>query len=251
MKQKEGSRGRVYLYGIIPAQMGVIPDCEGVAKLKVYAVPVGGVSVLASYPDDEQDDLDIADAVKHVKVLETAMKQSAVIPIKFGTVCESLEALKKLIAAQSDMLKKELQRLKGKYEVGVKAYWKKEAVLKELKRRFKGHVNLIARAKLDPEAALELGQRVEAIVNEFRGMMENSVHPYLSAAAEENTMGEMMSTEMLYNGSFLVNPVQDETLKHKVEKTAEKYPEMLEFHYTTMLPPYNFVKINLSRRNKK
>jgi hypothetical protein len=240
----------VYLYGIIPAQIGLVSDCEGVANLKVHAVPVGGVAVLASYMDLEQPNLNIEDAVKHVKVLETAMNQSAVIPIKFGTVVESFEELKKLIQARSELLKKELQRLDGRYEVGVKAYWKKEAVLIELKHRFKDHASLIAKAQLAPQDALELGQRVEAVVNEFRTTMENTIHPYLSAVAEENTTGEMMSTEMLYNGSFLVNSLQDEALKKRVEKTAQKYPEMIEFHYTTKLPPYNFVKMNLSRRRK-
>jgi Gas vesicle synthesis protein GvpL/GvpF len=241
----------VYLYGIIPAQIGLVSDCEGVANLKVYAVPVGGVAILTSYLDIEEPDLNIEDAVKHVKVLETAMKQSAVIPIKFGTVVESFEEFKKLMIAKSDLLKKELQRLHGKYEVGVKAYWKKEAVLIELKHRFKDHASLIARAQLDPQAALELGQRVEAVVNEFREKMENTIHSYFSTAAADNTTGEMMSAEMLYNGSFLVNAAQDEELKKRVEKTAQKYSEMIEFHYTTWLPPYNFVKNNLAWRGKK
>jgi hypothetical protein len=240
----------VYLYGIIPAQIGLVSDCEGVADLKVYAVPVGGVAILVSYLDAELTDLNLEDAVKHIKVLETAMKQSAVIPIKFGTAAGSFESIRKLLAARSDLLKQELQRLQDKYEVGVKTYWKKEAVLTELKQRFKDHSVLIARAQSDPKAALELGQRVETIVDEFREKMENTVHPYLSAAAAENTIGEMMSAEIVYNGSFLVNAAQDEELKNRVEKTARKYPEMVEFHYTTWLPPYNFVKINLSQRGK-
>lgn len=247
MKQNQ----EVYLYGIIPAQIGLVTDCEGVAHLKVYAIPVGGVSVLASYLENELEDLNLEDAVKHVKVLETLMKESAVIPIKFGTAIDSLESLKKLIVAKSDLLKKELQRLKGKYEVGVKAYWKKETVLAELKQRFRDHGSLLAKAESDPQAALELGQRVEAVVNEFRTKMEKTIHPYLSAITEDNTTGEMMSAEMLYNGSFLVNANQDEELKKRVEKTAHKYPELVEFHYTTWLPPYNFVKMNLSWRGKK
>ncbi len=241
----------VYLYGIIPAQFGLIPDCSGVAGLKVYAVPVGGVSVLASYLESEPSDLSLDDAVKHVKVLETLMKQSTVIPIKFGTAVESFESLKKLILAKSDLLKKELHRLQNMYEVGIKAYWKKAAVLTELKARFKDHTSLIAKAQLDPQAALELGQRVETVVEEFRAKMETAIHPYLSAVTADNTTGEMMSAEMLYNGSFLVNANQDHELKKRVEKTAQKYPEIIEFHYTTRLPPYNFVKMNLAWRGKK
>jgi hypothetical protein len=241
----------VYLYGIIPAQLGLVSDCKGVADLPVYAVPVGGVAILVSYLDTGTTDLNIEDAVKHVKVLETVMKQAAVIPVKFGTAVVSFESLKKLIAAKSDLLKRELQRLQDKYEVGVKTYWKKEAVLIELKQRFKDHSDLLARAQSEPHAALELGQRVEAIVDEFREKMEYSTHPYLRAAATESTFGEMMSAEMVYNGSFLVNAAQDEELKKRVEKIARKYPEMVEFHYTTWLPPYNFVKINLNQRGRR
>ncbi len=241
----------IYLYGIIPARVGLLSDCEGVVNLEVYAVPVGGVSILISYLDSESTDLNIEDAIRHVKVLEKVMEQSAEIPVKIGTVVESYESLKKLITAKSNLLKRELQRLHDRYEVGVKAYWKKEAVISELKHRFKDHSGLTAKAQLDPQAALELGQRVEEVVNEFRAEMENKVHPNLSAAAEENTTGEMMSAEMLYNGSFLVNAGQDEELKKRVEKIARKYPEMVEFHYTTKLPPYNFVKMNLSWRGKK
>jgi hypothetical protein len=241
----------IYLYGIIPAQLGLVSDCKGVADLPVYTVPVGGVAVLVSYLDIGQTDINLEDAVKHVRVLETAMKQAAVIPVKFGTAVGSFESIRKLIAAKSDLLKQELQRLRDKYEVGVKTYWKKEAVLVELKQRFKDHSDLIARAQAEPHAALELGQRVECVVNEFRTKMENTVHPYLSAAATENTIGETLSAEMLYNGSFLVNAAQDEELKKRVEQTARKYPELVEFHYTTWLPPYNFVKITLSRRGNR
>jgi uncharacterized protein with LGFP repeats len=104
---------------------------------------------------------------------------------------------------------------------------------------------------LDPQTALELGQRVESVVNEFRDKMENTIHPYLSAVTTENTTDEMMSAEMLYNASFLVNVTQDAELKKRVEKTAQKYPELVEFHYTTWLPPYNFVKMNLGWKGKK
>jgi hypothetical protein len=249
MRNRQG----IYLYGLVPLQIGAFPGCKGIGNppLDVHTIPLGGVSVLASYLDPDISDIGIDDAVKHVKVLETMMGNSPVIPIRFGTVTESLEELKKLTTAKKDELKKELQRLDGKFEVGIKAYWRKEHLVSELAKRFIDQHALTAKAQLDPEAAITLGQRVQTVVDEWREDTENKMHPYFSQVTTDNMLGEPMSVEMLYNGSFLVNNEQETKLKIRVEEMAKKNGEKIEFHYTTMLPPYNFVNIELSWRGKK
>jgi hypothetical protein len=247
MKNKQG----IYLYGIVPLQIGAFPECKGIGNLDVHIIPVGGVSILASYMDPSIGDIGLDDAIKHVRVLETMMSNSPVIPIRFGTVTESLEELKRLTMLKKDELKKELQRLDGKFEVGIKAYWRKEQLVKELAKRFADQRSLTAKAQLNPEAAIMLGQRVQTVVDEWRENLQNKLHPYFSQIATDNMLGEPMSVEMLYNGSFLVNNEQETKLKMRVEEIADKNGEKIEFHYTTMLPPYNFVNIELSWRGKK
>jgi hypothetical protein len=135
--------------------------------------------------------------------------------------------------------------------VGVKGYWRKEKIVAELKRE-KDYDVLLEQAKNDPQSGIELGQRVEAIVNEWRNKIEARYHPKLAEIATESTLGETMSVEMIYNGSFLVKPEQDRQLKERLLEIADqKLEQRFEFNYTTKLPPYNFVKLNLHWGNKQ
>lgn len=244
---------KAYLYGITSLVTGVVPDCEGIGNppQKVYAVPMGGVSVLVTYFTPEIIDISLDDAIRHVKVLEVVMRHSPVIPFKFGLMIESLDELKKMISARANDIKAELQRLTGKFETGLKAYWKKDFILKELANRYKDYASLLAQAQIDRQAAVELGQRVETVVNAYRQLMVEEIHPYLSAAAEDDRLDEPKSVEMLYNAAFLVSEVQEKELSRLIQKTGDKYVNKIEFHYTTQLPPYNFIRLNLGWGEQK
>jgi hypothetical protein len=241
-----------YLYGITSLQIGEI-DCRGVGTppQEVRLIPVGGVGVVLSYLSPDFGEVGIEDAIHHMRVLENTMQKSTVLPIRFGTLAESLDELKKMITRNEFAIKKELYRLKDKYEVGIKGYWRKEKIVAEMKHE-KDYEALLAQTKNDPQSGIELGQRVEAIVNDWRDKIEAKYHPKLAEVATESTLGETMSVEMIYNGSFLVKPEQDLQLKERLLEIADqKLEQRFEFHYTTKLPPYNFVKLNLHWGNKR
>ena len=240
----------LYLYGIIPLKSGEIAGCEGIGGFKVYAEPVGGVSLLISRFSDGLYEIELEDAIKHVRVLEKVMDQMPVIPIRFGTVIKSMDVLTRTILANTFKIKNELQRLSSKFEVGVKAYWKKEFIQQELANAFKDHAQLTSKASTDQQAAVELGQRVESIVEMWRERFKDT-HHLLSGFATDSYLGEPISVEMVYNGSFLVDIRQEVKLKQNVLEIGEKLSEKFSFHYTTHLPPYNFVALDLNWGNRK
>ncbi|TCL56794.1 gas vesicle protein GvpL/GvpF [Hydrogenispora ethanolica] len=241
-----GKKQGAYLYGITAMQVGEV-DCPGIGTppQKVHLVPAGGVGLIITHLSPDFEDVSIEDAVQHVRVLENVMAKSPVLPIRFGTVAESLADLKRMVASHEFVIRKELNRLKGKYEVGVKAYWRKEVILEELQQS-KDYSTLVEQAQQDSRTAIELGQRIESIANEWRSKFEEQFHPELARLTTDSIVGEAMGVEMVYNGSFLVTPEQDQRLKEKVVDIAEKkLASKIEFHYTTNLPPYNFVKLKL------
>lgn len=247
MDQKQSA----YLYGITTLQVSKL-DCDGIGNpaQKVYFAPFGGVWVVLSYLSPDFGEVSIEDAVQHMRVLENVMTQAPVLPVRFGTVAESMAELEKVIIRNELAIKQELDRLEGQYEVGIKGYWRQEGIVAELKTA-KDYVALLEQAQHDPQAGIELGQRVEAIVNEWRQEFETKYHPELARIATESILGEAMSVEMLYNGSFLVRPEQDPQLKERLLEIADrKLEQRFEFHYTTKLPPYNFVKLKLHWGNK-
>lgn len=241
-----GKKQGAYLYGITSMQVGEI-ECPGIGNppQAVHLVPAGSGAIILTYLTPDFSDVSIEDAVQHVRVLEKVMATAPVLPVRFGTIVESLSDIKRMVASHEFVIKKELNRLKGKYEVGVKAYWRKEVVIAELQQS-KDYATLVEQAQHNSQTAIELGQRIETIVNDWRVKFEEQFHPELARLATDHTVGEAMGVEMIYNGSFLVTPEQDHRLKDKVVEIAEKkLNSKMEFHYTTNLPPYNFVKLKL------
>lgn len=238
---------QVYLYGLIPSNIKV-PDIQGVANppLKVEVYPLDGVSLLVSHLPEDSGELSFEDTVKHFHVLEAIMRETTVLPFRFGTVTASLSQVADMLKSRHGLIEQELKRLEGFYEVGLKAYWKKDAILKELNRRYGDHRSLVLKAQLDREAAIELGQRVEQIVNEWRGRLSKRILPELNMLATASHTGESTTVEMLLNLSFLVNAGQEAKLNSRVQGFGEEFGEQVEFHYTTGLPPYNFTKLELN-----
>jgi hypothetical protein len=235
-----------YLYGITTLQHDESGgDGIGTPAQKVYVVPIGGVGVILSYLSPDFAEVNIEDAVQHMRVLENMMSQTTVLPIRFGTLTESMAELKKVILRNELAIKRELARLKNKYEVGIKGYWRQEKVIAELRQQ-KDFAALLEEAKQNREAGMVLGQRAEAIVNDWRAKFAAKYHQELAGIAIANILGEAGSVEMIYNGSFLVKPEQDLQLKERLLEIADKkLDQRFEFHYTTKLPPYNFVKLKL------
>jgi hypothetical protein len=241
-----GKKQSVYIYGIASKELQAV-ECQGIGNppQPVRVEPLGSVTVILTYLTPDFEEVGIEDAVQHVRVLEKAMENATVLPIRFGTVADSLAEFKTMVISNQFAIQKELHRLKGKYEVGIKGYWRKETILEEL-RASKEYTALVEEAQQNSRAAMELGQMVEATVNEWRVRLEEQVHPLLARLAAESVISDATSVEMVYNSSFLVTPEQELRLKEKLIESAEKtLNNRIEFHFTTKLPPYNFIKLRL------
>jgi hypothetical protein len=237
-----------YLYGIVSAQVNPLKELKGVGDppWRVNRIPIDNVLLLISYLEGDPSELGIEDTVKHVKVLEAALQSGPVIPVRFGTITQSLAKVKQVIQSNLKGIQKELEGFTGKFEVGVKAYWKKEALLQELSGRYPDYPALVLRANHDRSVAIELGQRIESLVEEWRKKVAARLHPELLRLASANQLNDPSSPEMIYNAAFLVNPGQEMKLQQSLEDFAEKYATEYEFHYTTRLPPYSFTNLKLS-----
>ena len=238
----------VYLYGIIEADANPCLDCDGIGRppQAVQVKEVAGFGVLVSYLTADFKELGLADSITHVKVLETAMRHSPVIPLKFGTVLKSLDDLSLILNAKKNNLKKEFQKLKGKFEVTIKAYWKQSYILNELAKRYQDIEFLAEQAQFNRLAAIELGKRVESVIEDLRLDIYDRIHGVLSKLAAGQYLAEPLGVEMIYNAAFLVTEEQELRLKRQLEEIAEWEQENVEFYYSTQLPPFNFTKLNLS-----
>lgn len=239
----------IYLYGVIDSGL---PQSLGSVKLgslprEVRTLPLEEIAALVSETDEQNFLPTPDDVLTHEKVLETAMAEHTVLPIRFGTVAGSLEDVQVFLKENYRELAANLSQLRGKVEVGVKAFWHKEAVRQEVERE----VGQLARLKQElrqapgrqQEIGLAVGQATEAVIERWK---ETHVQSFLATLQEyslKTKINPPISIHMLLNASFLVERDQEPGFRCRVLELSQVYTKKFGIKYAGPLPPYNFVDV--------
>jgi hypothetical protein len=190
----------------------------------------------------------------HDDVVRAAMRSSAVVPCRFGTVVRDRADVRRLLATHHDDLVNTLRTLAGKEEWGVKVRADLDAMSRHLaasdpgpvgeasgrsylqrrqrRDQARGEAQRAARARAD-ECHLELSSIASAA----------SVLPVRASAAEA-TRG---NAETLLSAAYLVASEHLGDFHDAVAHLAGRLrPLGLEFDLTGPWPPYNFASFDLS-----
>ena len=74
--------------------------------------------------------------VAHEKAIEEVMKEHVVLPVRFCTIAEDEEKVKKILEKEHDKFKDLLSKMKGKKELGLKAIFKEDVIYKDIIERY-------------------------------------------------------------------------------------------------------------------
>ena len=257
-----------YVYGVVDAAAEPPEGPAGVAR-RVEALTEGALTALVSRVAlDEfgeepvrahlEDSTWLEEKARaHEAVLEAALTTGAVVPFRFLTVYRDEAELRSLLATRSDELLSVLERVRGKVEVGVKAF----ADVAALERSVAGRSPEVA--ELDAQIAgaqagrgyLLQRRRDEAARAESARLVAEIArdsHTRLLAAAYEGTANPVQPSElsgrpgqMVLNGAYLV-PVAGSDLDRELGALAQHYAHLgISFERTGPWPPYNFVPRDL------
>jgi Gas vesicle synthesis protein GvpL/GvpF len=236
-----------YVYGVVSATTQ--PEGTGIGSRPVELVPEGGVAALVSVvPADEFGEGSLRErlndrawlertAREHEDVLERALAATAVIPFRLCTVYESRDGLREFLSAHGPALAGLLERLDGRVELGVKAYF--AAAGPEREEAQSGREYLLRRQR-EREEAEEAAR--------FKAECARASHETLAAAAEEARANPPQppelsgrTDEMLLNGAYLVRR-DDGRLADAVAELESRYGGRgVTYEVTGPWPPYNFV----------
>lgn len=186
--------------------------------------------------------------VTHEKAIEEAMQKHTVLPVRFCTIAESEEKVKKILEKEYDKFKDMLGNMEGKKELGLKAMFKEDVIYKEIIekyeniRKFKEKI-----ANLPPEKTysqrMEIGRMVEQALEKEREKSKKEILDNLSPLAEDVKINNTYGERMILNSAFLVNKENEAAFDKKVNELDEKYGYKIIFKYVGTLPPFNFVNL--------
>lgn len=186
----------------------------------------------------------------HEKAIEETMKKYTVLPVRFATIAEDEEKVKKILEKEYDRFIALLKDMKGKKELGLKAIFKEDVIYRDILEKYKDINRLKEKvATLPPERTyyqrMEIGKMVEAALQKEKEIYKKDILNTLSPLAVEvknnNTYGE----RMIIDAAFLVEEHKEPEFDQKVQELGEKHGNKIEFKYVGTVPPFNFVNLEI------
>src|SRR3954452_22668170 len=217
-----------YVYGVTRAGDADRSPGEGVDGQTVKAVTHDGLAALVSDAPDVPVKASRRNLMAHSRVLQSVIAQSCVVPMKFGVVMPSREAVEtELLEAHRELLEEHLRVLEPYVELDVRGL----AAEHELLQAIVAERSDIARLR----AAIE-GRPVESTYHESIRLGELVAHAVADKRAEigERTPaqrepfaaaahpGELLHDQMVANVAFLVERDRVTEFDAAVERLGRK-----------------------------
>lgn len=209
----------------------------------------GLVAAVISRVDSDQELSIIRDTRAHQRVLETVLRDGAVLPVSFGTVASGEDSVRRLLRIRSGEWLRVLTDMDDKIEVGVKVFWEKEAVIKELAPRW-GNIQELGKkaAKHDAEAArlgMNVGKAVVDLLEQWKNTHLAKATKSLEQGAVAARYNDTIGVRMLMNAAYLIKRDDMAAFEQTVYDIDRELGSRMRFHLVAPLPAYNFINVRL------
>jgi hypothetical protein len=241
-------RHSLYVYGVVPAQARE-PEGTGIADAPLELIRAGELAALVSTLEDEVPQLDRDALTQHARVLEAALGDTTVLPMRFGVVVQDeAQARAELLSRHEEELLEQLAELTGKVELKLRASYVEEALLRDVI----GEHPEIARLRdvlrgLPAEASyyerIRLGEMVTDAVQGRRSQDAAALLDVLEPLAHQVSIAESAHERIVLDASFLVARDRIDRFDGAVDELGQRYATRMRMRYTGPLPAHSFVAL--------
>lgn len=237
-----------YVYGVTSTDAEVDAEVRGVGDppAEVLSVRYGEVAALASEIRVDRRLGTPQDLMAHEQVLDSAAAGYPVLPMRFGAVVGSAEAVAdELLAAHHDEFSEALRQLGDRAQYVVHGRYVEDAVLTTVLSRNEEAVRLRESIGDRPEDAsrperIQLGEivdrAIEAMRNEDTQRMRRVVEPLAAAVSERDPSHEFDAV----NVAVLLERGREAELEEAVGGVAEEWSGRIQLRLLGPLATYDF-----------
>lgn len=233
-----------YLYCVIESKRYCNFGRIGINGNDVYTVNYKDLGGVISNSIESKPVEVLKEGITHQKVVEEVMKKFPVIPMRFGQVPKNEDDVKGFLLEHYDKLKKLFRKIESKVELGVKATWKMDRIMKEIVNS-NDRIRILQKqiSSLPEEKGymlkIELGRLVADELQTHGKRLGEKIFDSLRVLSMDSRMNDLIGDRMILNAAFLVPTGREEEFDRLVNKTEERYPEVMIKYVVS--PPYNFV----------
>src|SRR6266852_8345324 len=249
MSNEEGR----YIYGIIATDLRreFGPIGIGDRGNVVYTLSYQNLAAIVSSSPIVKYAVTRDNSIAHARVLERAMEEYTVLPVRFCTIAEKEEIIvEKVLKARYQELLDLVDEMKGKVELGVRVRWTDlDAIFAEVVEENKD-IKAIKKALLSERneqkkyaGTIKIGQLVQKALEEKKKReveeLLEALKPFSLDCKENRIYGDMN----LVNAAFLVDREQERAFDRKMQELEEVYGARKKLKYIGPVAPYNFVEV--------
>lgn len=187
--------------------------------------------------------------IAHEKVIEVAMKDYTVLPVRFCTIATSTEEIRNLLMKRYQELKNLLRSMDNKVELGLKVFWQDmKSVFKEIGSTHKEIKNLKERLTKDSTSSsldekVDLGKKVKEVLEKKREAEAEEIIDVLRPKCTGLHNNKILGDNMILNCVFLVDKAHEREFDDLIEELSQRYKERLKFKYVGPVAPFNFAEL--------
>jgi hypothetical protein len=242
----------VYVYGVVRGALPGAVDASGVGTppAPVRTVERAGLAAVVSDVPGDWQGRGREDVEVHDRVLARLIEHTSAVPLRFGTVMPSEAEAGELLERHAGVLNDLLDRIDGRVQMSVKAYYVEDALLREVLKR---HPSLKRRsdalkgrpAEATHSERIALGREVAAAVEEQRAIDQEQLLAPLADVADALVVDAPASERQALSVQILVGERRRRRLDAAVRRLSQAQSARFAFRYVGPVPPYSFCDVVL------
>jgi len=252
-KRKPALGEGFYIYGIIGTAQEQEFGPMGIGERgdAVHTVHYQDLAAIVSCSPITKYAVTRANSMAHIKVLEMAMQNYTVLPVRFCTIAENREIIiDKVLQARYQEFTDLLAEMDGKMELGVRARWTDlDAIFAEIVAENKA-IKTIKEALINEKneqkkyaGKITIGQLVQKALEEKKKSEANELLEALKPLSLGYKENQIYGDMNLISAAFLVTREQENVFDLKMQELEQAYGARKQLKYIGPVVPYNFIEV--------
>lgn len=255
MATEASSQAGIYVYAVVssPGQSESSTSIDygpiGLGGADVYRIDADGLSAIVSKTEQTRLRPERRNVAAHTAVLRKSLDEASVLPMAFGLVASSEQAVRDLIGRNRKALREQLERVAGKVEMGLR-------VIYDLPNVFEYYVNTHPALREARDAIgdvrhathgemLALGQLFERTLNEERETLYGRVRAVLERHGIGIKRNDPRNEREVMHLACLIPRELQGGFEGIVGEAAAAFDNHYTFDINGPWAPHNFVELNL------
>lgn len=240
-----------YLYAIIddgsaPRSLGDI----GIDRASVFAISQGRIAAVVSVATEKRVRPERAKLTAHHGVIKQLMKEASVLPVAFGTIARSAQAVRDFLAANREALGKQLAAVRGRVEMGLRVSWDVPNIFEyfvDRHQELKDLRDAVYGKQRGPsqDDKIELGRLFDRLLAQDRQTHAETVLEVLSAHCVETKQNKPRKENEVMNLACLVERQALKAFEDGVLRAAARFDNNFAFDFNGPWAPHNFVHVDV------